>query len=232
MSSSRLSLIALSLLFIGSVSYAQESSSNAKKGSAAKNNTNSANSSTTASTAAATPLIMATDPGYRLSVGDEITMNVHGEDDMSTAERIDKKGTVRIPYVNEITLADKTVREAENFIEQVLVERKLFKKPLVSITVRDYATNEVTLTGRGVRQGVFPLPKEVASIEIVELMTRYGGFTPNAKSNDVKVYHKDETGREQVTSVDVEAMMENRKNAPKSFPIYPGDRIYVDERLF
>ncbi len=223
MRSSRLSLIALSGLLISTAVYAQDNAATGKTNAASKNS---------ASKDSSAPLIMATDPGYRLSLGDEISIGVHGEDDMSTAERIDKKGTIRLPYVNEITLADKTVREAENYIEQVLIERKLFKKPLVSITVRDYATNEVTLTGRGVRQGVFPLPKEVASIEIVELMTRYGGFTANAKSNDVKVYHKDETGREQVTSVDVEAMMENRKNALKSFPIYPGDRIYVDERLF
>jgi polysaccharide biosynthesis/export protein len=221
---SLLALSSLALLLIASSTNAQETNTSGK--------TVPGSSKNSQSTAATAPLIMATDPGYRLSAGDEITISVHGEEDMSTAERIDKAGTVRIPYIKEISLADKTVREAENYIEQVLIERKLFKKPLVSITVRDYATNEVTLTGRGVRQGVFPLPKEVSSIEIVELMTRYGGFTPNAKSNDVKVYRKDESGREQVTSVDVEAMMENRKNAPKSFPIYPGDRIYVDERLF
>jgi len=229
MSTSRLTILSLAVLIAGTVTAC-----------AAPDNSNSSNKNVGASTSGAStsgattssPLIMATDPGYRLSLGDEITINVHGEQDMSTAQRIDKKGAVRIPYVNEVNLADKTVREAEGYVEQLLVERKLLKKPLVNITVRDYATNEVTLTGRGVRQGVFPLPKEVASIEIVELMTRYGGFSANAKSNDVKVYHKDETGREKVTSVDVEAMMENRKNALKSFPIYPGDRIYVDERLF
>ena len=216
--------VALAAILTGTIACAQDSGSSNSGATSGKPGAN-------APTVNA-PLIMATDPGYRLSLGDEIAISVHGEDDISTAQRIDKKGAIRMPYVNEVNLADKTVREAESFIEQLLIERKLLKNPLVNITVRDYATNEVTLTGRGVRQGVFPMPREVASIEIVELITRYGGLVPNAKSNDVKVYRKDETGREQVTSVDLEAMLASKKNAPKSFLIYPGDRIYVDERLF
>lgn len=224
MRSSLLSSLALAAILTGTIACAQDASSANTGATPGKPGAN-------APTVNA-PLIMATDPGYRLSLGDEIAISVHGESDISTAQRIDKKGAIRMPYVNEVNLADKTVREAESFIEQLLIERKLLKSPLVSITVRDYATNEVTLTGRGVRQGVFPMPREVASIEIVELITRYGGLVPNAKSNDVKVYRKDETGREQVTSVDLEAMLASKKNALKSFLIYPGDRIYVDERLF
>lgn len=188
------------------------------------------NGNTTGGSAA--PIIMATDPGYRLSLGDEIVISVHNESDISTAQRIDKKGAVRMYLIDEVVLADKTVREAESFIEKTLIERKILKKPLVSITVRDYATNEITLTGRGIQPGVFPLPREVASIEIVELITRHGGFLANAKSNEVKVYRKNEAGREESFTVDVEAMIASKKNALKSFLIYPGDRIYVEERLF
>ena len=225
MRSSLVSSLALVAMLTGTSACAQDSTSSNKSGATVGKP--GANAPTVTA-----PLIMATDPDYRLSFGDEIAINVHGEDDISTAQRIDKKGAVRMPLINEVNLVDKTVREAESFIEQMLIERKLLKSPLVNITVRDYATNEVTLTGRGVRQGVFPMPREVASIEIVELITRYGGLVPNAKAHDVKVYRKDETGRESVTSVDLEAMLASKKNALKSFLIYPGDRIYVDERLF
>jgi polysaccharide export outer membrane protein len=178
------------------------------------------------------PLIMATDPGYRLTLGDEIAISVHNQGDISTAQRIDKKGIVRIPYVNEVSLADKTVREAEAFIEQVLIDKKILKRPLVNITVRDYAIREITITGTGLNPGVFPLPRENSSIEIVELVTRLGGFRPTAKSDSVKVIRVDDNGKEIVQTVDVEAMIYNKRNALKSFLIYPGDRIVVDERLF
>lgn len=226
MSSFRHSSFLFCALMLGITLQAQESGST--------NNLSSSGVSKAGATAnaATAPLLMATDPGYRLSLGDEIAISVHGEDDISTAQRIDKKGTVRIPYVNEINLADKTVREAEGFIEQVLIERKLLKKPLVTITVRDYASYEVSFTGSGVQPGVYRLPREVASIEIVELITRYGGLKPTAKAHDVKVYRKDETGTEKVFRVDYEAMQAGKKNAEKSFLIYPGDRIYVEDRLF
>jgi len=229
MSSSRFPLLALTALLTSAFLHAQE---NSPTGGNAKTTTGTTKPGSGGSTTA--PVIMATDPGYRLSAGDEITIVVHGEDDISVARRIDKKtGIVRMPLINEVALADKTVSEAETFIEQLLIERKLLKKPLVNITVRDYATNEVTFTGRGIREGVFAMPREVAHIELMELITRYGGLTPNAKSNEVRVYRKDDTtGREQSFVVDYEAMQSSKKNAPKSFLIYPGDRIFVDERLF
>jgi protein involved in polysaccharide export with SLBB domain len=186
----------------------------------------------TAPNAAVAPLIMATDPGYRLSLGDEITIVVHGQGDMSAAQRIDKKGNVRMPLINEVNLADKTVREAESYIEQILVEQKLLKKPLVNITVRDYSVREIVISGSGLNPGVFPLPRETASIEITELVTRLGGFRPTAKSEAVKIIRTDENGKETTQIIDVEAMIVGKRNALKSFLIYPGDRIFVDERLF
>jgi Periplasmic protein involved in polysaccharide export len=187
------------------------------------------NSSTSNTTTA--PVVMATDPGYRLALGDEISITVHGEPDLSAAQRIDRKGIVRIPYINEVSLANKTVREAEGFIEQLLIERRILKKPLVNITVRDYALREVTISGTGMNPGVFQMPRETDSIEIVELVNRLGGFRPTARSNAVRVIRMDENGNEVSHIVDVEAMMKNRKGAPKSFLIYPGDRIHVEERF-
>jgi polysaccharide export outer membrane protein len=177
-------------------------------------------------------VIMATDPSYRLSLGDEIIINVHGEDDISTAQRIDKKGIVRIPLINEVSLVDKSVRDAEGHIERILIERKLLKQPLVNITVRDYSLREITISGTGLTPGVFPMPRETSSIEIVELVNRLQGFRPTAKSDAVKVIRTDDSGKDVTHIVDVEAMLNNKKSAPKSFLIYPGDRIHVDERLF
>jgi|GEM_PF-1340145 polysaccharide export outer membrane protein len=233
MRSSSFSLLILTAIFAASCASGADYSSNT-----ANSGTSSAGSTSrgaTAGTGAATPgapVIMATDPGYRLSLGDEISIEIHGQPDMSAAQRIDKTGAVRMPYINEVNLANKTVREAESFIEQTLVAQKLLKKPLVNITVRDYAVHEVTISGTGLNPGIFPLPRETSSIEIVELVQRLGGFRPTAKSDSVKVIRTDDNGKETVQTVDVESMIYGKKNALKSFLIYPGDRIVVDERIF
>lgn len=189
-------------------------------------------SANAASSSATNSLPLATDPGYRLSIGDEISIDVHGEPDMSAAQRIDRQGNVRVPYTDEVGLAGRTVREAESYLEQTFITKKLLRKPLVTITVRQYSSREVTIIGAVNSPGIFHLPKEADTIEIVELVTSIGGFRPTAKSNDVRVTRVGDDGRETVFSVDVEAMIYNRRNARKSFPVHPGDRILVMERLF
>lgn len=177
----------------------------------------------------------ATDPGYQLSNGDEVIVSVYGEDDISTNQRIDSKGIVRIPLIGDINLNGKTVREAENYLEKVLVDKKILRKPLVSISVRDYAVREVSILGAVNSPGKYRMPKEAASVEIVELITSLGGFKPTARADEVKITRVDESGIEIISTVDVEAMITGRganRNTPKSFLIYPGDRIYVPERLF
>ena len=177
----------------------------------------------------------ATDPGYHLSNGDEIAVIVWGEGDVSTDQRIDTKGVVRMPLIGEVNLSSKTVREAEKFLEQTFVDKKILRKPMVTISVRDYAAREVSVLGAVNSPGKYRMPKEAGNIEIIELITSLGGFKPTAKSDEVKVTRVDESGVETVSTVNVESMISGRganKNTPKSFLVYPGDRIYVPERLF
>ncbi len=177
---------------------------------------------------------IATDPSYRLSIGDEIDIKIHNEADISTAQRIDDKGAVRIPYIDNVKLAKMTVREAEQYLEKTLIEKDILKKPLVAINVRAYAIREVMVMGAVNAPGPFAFPREVDSIEIYELFSRKGGFRPTGKSDEVKITRLDENGKEQVFIVNVEDMITGRtgKNKPQSFLVYPGDRIFVRDRLF
>lgn len=179
--------------------------------------------------------VPATDPGYKLSRGDEIAINVFNEGDLSSAQKIDNRGIIRLPYLGEVSVAGRTVRETETYLEKALVDKKLLKQPMVTIGVRDYASREVTVLGAVNSPGKFRMPKEASSAEIVDVISGVGGFRPTGKQDDVKVTRTLDSGEEKVITVDVEAMMNPRKadrNTPRSFLIYPGDRIFVPERLF
>ena len=151
---------------------------------------------------------------------------------MSTAQRIDKAGNIRVPQLNEVNIANKTVREAEAYLEKLFIERQILKKPLVNINVREYATHEVSVLGAVNLPGMFHIPQERDSIEIVDLITTIGGFRPTAKSDAVRVTRKTDTGNEKTYTVDVDGMIYNKRGSPKSFKIYPGDHILVTERLW
>lgn len=179
----------------------------------------------------AQPLLV-TDPAYKLAIGDELSIDVYGESDMSASQRIDQQGNVRLPLINEVNIAARTVREAESYLEQLYIDKRLLKKPLVTINVRQYASRQVTIIGSVNSPGIFTLPRESDSIEIVELISAVGGFRPTAKSDAVRVTRTDAAGKETTSYIDVDAMIYNKRNSPKSFKIHPGDRILVTERLW
>jgi polysaccharide export outer membrane protein len=176
-----------------------------------------------------------TDPSYRIAAGDSLSVNIYGEPDMSTSQRLDTTGVVRLPMVGEMKLGGLTVREAENTLEKTYRDRELLKNPLVSISVSNYALREVSVLGAVRSPGTFQFPKETTSLDIADLITRLGGFTPTAKSDAVSVIRRKPDGREEVTTVDVERMISGRRRGDsnrRDFAVFPGDRIWVPERLF
>jgi Periplasmic protein involved in polysaccharide export len=176
-----------------------------------------------------------TDPSYRLVPGDSVSVNVYAEPDMSAAQRLDSSGILRLPMVGEVKLGGLTVREAEMELENLYRQRELLKAPLVSLSVSTYAIREVSVLGAVRSPGNFQFPKETTSLDIVDLITRLGGFTPTAKSDAVSVIRRKPDGKEEVTTVDVERMISGRKRGDASrrdFAVFPGDRIWVPERLF
>ena len=181
------------------------------------------------------PAAAETDPSYRLTVGDSVTVNVYGEPEMSASQRVDSSGKLRLPMVGEMKLAGMSVREAEEALETLYRERELLKSPLVTLAVSNYALREVSVLGAVRSPGNFQFPKETTSLDIADLITRLGGFTPTAKSDAVSVIRRKPDGREEVTTVDVERMISGRRrgdNSRRDFAVYPGDRIWVPERLF
>jgi polysaccharide export outer membrane protein len=176
-----------------------------------------------------------TDPSYRLTPGDSISVNVYAEPEMSAAQRMDVNGVVRLPLIGEIKLGGKSVREAEKTLENLYRQRELLKAPLVSIVVSNYALREVSVLGAVRSPGNFQFPKEVTSLDIADLITRLGGFTETAKGDAVSVIRRRPDGQEEVTTVDVERMISGRRRGDSSrreFQVYPGDRIWVPQRLF
>lgn len=190
-----------------------------------------------APTTPAAPLPSAgeTDPSYRLTVGDSVAVNVYGEPEMSASQRLDSTGILRLPMVGEIKLGGMSVREAEESLEKIYQQRELLKMPLVTIAVSNYALREVSVLGAVRSPGNFQFPIETTSLDIADLITRLGGFTPTAKSDAVSVIRRKPDGKEEVTTVDVERMISGRRRGDSSrrdFAVFPGDRIWVPERLF
>ena len=176
-----------------------------------------------------------TDPSYHLSPGDTISMSVYGESDLLTTQTIARSGEVRLPLIGDIILGGKTVREAEQTLETTYVQREFLRTPVVNLVVVSYFPHEVSVLGAVRMPGTVVFTRDVTSLDIVEVITRVGGFLPISKSDAVTITHRTPEGKETVVTVDLEIAMTGRHRAGRDradLAIYPGDRIWVPERLF
>ena len=187
--------------------------------------------------AAPDPLLVAvpTDPGYRLSPGDTVALTIFSEPDLAVTQTIARSGEIRLALIGEIRLSGLSVREAEETIEKTYMARQFLRTPVATLAVTAYFPREVSVLGAVRTPGTVVFPRDVISLDIVEVITRVGGFLPISKSDAVTITHRAADGTETVTTVDLENTITGRRQAGRAranLEIHPGDRIWVPERLF
>lgn len=176
-----------------------------------------------------------TDPGYRLTAGDTVAITIFNELELAASRTIGDAGEVRLPLIGEIHLQGRTVREAEHAIEARYRERKLLRAPVVHLVVAAYLPREVSVLGAVRQPGAVGFPRDVTSLDIVEIITRVGGFLPISKADAVVLTRRTADGKDTVTVIDLDNVISGRRKLGRDradVPVFPGDRIWVPERLF
>lgn len=177
-------------------------------------------------------LTAADEASYRLFPLDRVTFSVHGEGSLSAQLRVSGNGTINVPLLGDVRVAGLTLAEAERKIQETYVAGQIFIRPQITLQVVEYSKKEISLFGQFARQGRIEFPAESASLGIVQAVSVAGGFTRIARSDSVRVTRKDPvTGEEKVFIVNVERMISGRGNE-ENFLVYPGDTLFVAERLF
>jgi polysaccharide export outer membrane protein len=176
-----------------------------------------------------------TDPSYHLCPGDTVTISIFEEPDLVAVQTIGRSGEVRVPLIGDVILGGQTVRDAERLLETTYIQRQFLKAPVVNVVVTAYFPREISVLGAVRAPGTVVFPRDATSLDIIEVITRVGGFLPISKSDAVTITHRNSDGKESVTTVDLEAAMTGRHRAGRDradVAVYPGDRIWVPERLF
>lgn len=173
-------------------------------------------------------------PSYRIMIRDQVELNVFDEADLSTSQRVDGKGQLRVPLLGNVKISGMTIRDAEEMLEKRFVEGEFLKEPMVTVKIVEYATREVSVLGAVRSPGVIAFPFEVNSMDIVDVISKTGGLAGIARGEAVRVTRLSDTGDETNFIVNVESLItgKGRRSDSERFLIYPGDVIYVPDRLF
>ena len=155
--------------------------------------------------------------------GDEFSVFVYGEDDLSGVYTVGADGTINYPLIGRVEVRGMTAAGLEKQLEESL-EGGYLVNPQVSVRSSQFRSKRVTVLGAVNSPGTFSYEE---GLSIVEAIVKAGGFEPRAKRDSVRVTRQMEGEGKRVV-VAVEAI--GKGQAPPFF-VHPGDVIYVPERV-
>jgi protein involved in polysaccharide export with SLBB domain len=153
---------------------------------------------------------------YALGPGDEVSIQVFGEPELSQRMKIAVNGRMTYPFLGELAAAGMTTSELEKRIADGL-RGDFLVDPNVSVTITEY--RPFFVNGQVKAPGSFPFQPGLTVRKAVSLA---GGLTERASEKRVSVISEDEKqqGRSRGRPVRMDDMVE------------PGDIITVDESFF
>ena len=185
-----------------------------------------ANPQSSPATAMAIPPSITAPTGYKLSVDDQIAVEVFGEDDLRTAARVNSEGAVSLPLLGSVKLAGLTLNGAAARLTE-LYGRDYLVNPKLNVTLLSYAKRRFTVLGQVNRPGSYEMPEGSPSgIDLLEAIAIAGGYTRIAAPERISVKRRD-----QVMRVDAKRIA-RRGGSEGGFRVEPGDTITVGESIF
>lgn len=171
---------------------------------------------------------------HRLQLADRVRVSVYQEEDLTQLARVDARGMVNLPLIQEIAIGGMTVVEAQAAIEQAYRDGRFLRAPQVTVSVEEYAPREVSISGQVRNTGRYALPNE-STYSVVELVLKAGGITDIGKGTAVTISRAMPDGTTKVFTVDVESIIKGKKSGGKvednTFLLMPGDIVNIPERL-
>jgi protein involved in polysaccharide export with SLBB domain len=160
---------------------------------------------------------------YRLGIGDELTVGIWQEKDVTATQRVLPDGTISPPMLSTVHVAGRTLDEARN----MLIERykEYFKEPLVSVRVTAIHSDRVFVLGEVKDPQAVPL---VGPTTLAQTIAQAGGFEEEfANKGEVRIVRKGPGDQPYVTVVNLDAVLAGRAEDP---PMRRGDVVWVPAR--
>lgn len=152
--------------------------------------------------------------------GDLLEVSVYGAPDFSKLEsRVSSQGDISLPMVGAVHVGGLSASKAEQLVARKLSDAQLFENPRVSIFVKEYATQGVSVLGEVLKPGIYPV---LGARQLFDAISLAGGLTPKA-GNVISVTHRGEDA----TPIQVAISNDPAKSSASNVRVYPGDTIFV-----
>jgi polysaccharide biosynthesis/export protein len=156
-----------------------------------------------------------------IGAGDLLKISVLGVSDSEQDVRVGSEGNVFLNLVGSVHVAGLTSEQAQATIAGRMSTGGFYNDPQVTVFVKEYATQGVSVLGEVQRPGVYPL---LGARTLFDVLSLAGGTTPKA-GQVINITRRDHP--QSPTSVTL--TNDAAQSAPSNIPIFPGDTVMVSK---
>ena len=105
---------------------------------------------------------------YRISPSDVVEVSVFGVADLTRTVQVSTNGAISLPLIKTVQAAGKTASELE-FIIAAKLEATYLQSPQVSVFVKEYTSQRITVDGAVNKPGIFPTTGQLSLLQSIAL---------------------------------------------------------------
>jgi polysaccharide export outer membrane protein len=154
-----------------------------------------------------------------IGVGDLLGINVYDAPELSQEVRVGSEGTVHLTLLGDVYASSLQPNQLAQQIEDQLKQRNLMRNAQVSVVVKEFSTQGVTVEGEVKKPGVYPI---YSARTLVDILAVADGVTGAA---DTRVtIRRQLTGKIEVVTLSQD---NGKQVADSDVRVFPGDTVIV-----
>lgn len=155
---------------------------------------------------------------YRIGPQDVLEISVFKVPELSKSVQVADAGSINLPLVGEVPAAGKTAQEIERDLTKKLGDKYL-QSPQVTVYVKEYNSQRVTVEGAVKKPGVYPMRGQNSLLQTIALAE---GLDASADANVVVFRQRD--GRRAAARFDLDSIRSGDADDPA---LQAGDVVVV-----
>lgn len=160
-------------------------------------------------------------PPYRYGTGDQMTIRFLMTPEMDEDAMVTPDGEISLRAAGTLKAADRTQPELTQDITEK--SRAILRNPQVTVMLTKAASAKVYVGGQVTYPNPYPIDGRTG---VLEAITMAGGFTDQARLNEVVLIRRNKDNRPMLRTVNVQEFIETAATTG-DVPLAPGDIIFV-----
>jgi polysaccharide export outer membrane protein len=104
--------------------------------------------------------------GYKIGPHDVVEFSVFKVPELTRTAQVADTGTINLPLVGEVHAVGRTAQEVERELEKKLGDKYL-QSPQVTVLIKEYNSQRVTVEGAVKRPGVYPIRGKTSLLQVI-----------------------------------------------------------------